>query len=126
MATVKLVKGKKGAAKGGTPKKGDFAFQDNQDDTYTVSGVDAAGAPVDISSVATIAATSDNAAVLTADPPTGMTGTVHGAAPGSANLTVTATWNDGSIGPFAITVPVAVTAGPATGLKVDFGSPTIR
>ncbi len=127
MASVKLTKGKTSGKPGkGTAKKGDFLFHDNEDDTYTVTGVDAAGAPVDISSVATIAATSDNAAVLTADAPTGTTGMVHGVAPGSANLTITATWGDGSVGPFTITVPVTVAAGPATGLDVTFGPPTVR
>ncbi len=129
MATVKLVKkshGLKAAAKGAAPKKGDFAFVDNQDDSYTVSGVDAAGAAVDISAVATITAASDNPGAFTADAPSGMTGTLHGVAPGSGNLTVVATWTDGSVGPFTITVPITVTGGPATGLKIDFGPPTVR
>ncbi len=129
MATVKLVKKSshlKSAAKGAKLKAGDFLLTDAEDGSYTVTGADAAGASVDISAVATITADSDNAAVLTADLPTGMTGAVHGLTPGTANLTIVATWGDGSVGPFTITVPCTVTTGPVTGLVVEFGPPTIR
>ena len=105
-----------------------FNIQDNQDDTYTVSGVDAAGAAVDISAVATLtpAPTSDNTASLTVDAPTGMTFAVHGLLPGVANVLATATWTDGSIGPFAFTLPTTVTAGPAGGIVITPGAPTAR
>lgn len=133
MATVTLVKkASKGvsAAPVKKAKVGDpiavFTMQDNQDDTCTVQGVDAAGAAVDISAVATITAVSDNPAVLTVDSPVGMTFKEHGVAPGSANVTVVATWGDGSVGPFTFTLPDTVTAGPATGLLITHGTPTVR
>lgn len=105
-----------------------YLLQDNQDGSFTVLGADSQGAQLDISSVATLtpAPTSDNTAVATVDAPNGMTVACHGLTPGTANVTVTATWNDGSVGPFVITVPVTVGAGPATGLAVTFGVPTIR
>ena len=129
MGTVKLVKksaGLKAAAPGGKRKDGDFVLQDNQDDTFTVMGVDQAGAVIDISSVATIAVTSDNTAAFTVDPPTGMTFAGHGVAPGSAKVTIVATWNDSSIGPFTIDLPVTVSQSAATGITVTPGTPTTR
>lgn len=130
--TVSCVKAPKGQPKKATvaPKAAGplvaFVIQDNQDATFTVFGTDAAGAQVDISSVATLTVSSDNTSVLTVDPPVGMGSTVHGVAPGSANLTITATWTDGSVGPFTITQPVTCTGGTATGITVVFGTPTIR
>ncbi len=127
MSSVKLQKGKlKAAVKGGKPKAGDFILIDNQDNTYSVHGVDAGGNAVDISAVATLTATSSDPAVLSADPPVGMTGAIHGLTPGTAVLTLTATWNDGSVGPFSIDAPGTVSGSAATGLAVDFGTPTIR
>ncbi len=113
-------------------------LNDNQDETFTVLGQDANGSTVDISSVATLASSSDNTAVLTVDPPVGMTSTIHGVIPspppadgtviGTANLINVATWNDGSVGPLTQTVPCTVTAkaGTPTGLVVDFGPPVTR
>lgn len=133
MSTCKLVK--KSAGKLAAPlakaKVGDtatdFTLLDNEDNTYTVHGHSKAGNPVDISGVATLTATSDNPAIITADPPTGMTGTVHAVAPtGTANLILTATWGDGSVGPFTITVPGTVKGSAAAGLGVDFGTPTVH
>jgi hypothetical protein len=127
---VKLVKksaapqGRMKAAKAGAAV--DFQIVDNEDDTFTVGGVDAAGAPVDISSVATLDATSGDPSVMSVDPPAGMVVTAHALKPGSVTLTFTATWNDGSIGPFTIDQPVSVTGGPATGLIVTPGTPTVR
>jgi hypothetical protein len=129
-ATVKLMK--HGAGKMAVHKVGDaaltsFAIMDNQDDTYTVSGVDAVGNPVDISAVASLtpAPSSDNLAVLTVDAPAGMTFAVHALGPlGVANVLATATWTDGSLGPFAFTLPTTVTAGPAGGVVITPGVPT--
>jgi hypothetical protein len=105
-----------------------FSMQDNNDDTYTVQGVDTAGFPVDISAVATLtpAPTSADPTVLTVDPPTAMTFPVHGIKPGESDVTATATWNDGSLGPFTFTLPTTVTAGPAGGIVVTPGVPTVR
>jgi hypothetical protein len=93
-----------------------------------VTGVDAGGAPVDISAVATLspAPSSDNTAALTVDPPVGMTFKVHGVAPGSANVLVTATFAGGTPGPFTFTEPFTVTGGPATGIVVTPGTPVVR
>jgi hypothetical protein len=113
------------AVKGAAAPVG-FTFQDNQDATFTVMGTDSAGASVDISAVATLTAASDNTAVLTVDSVVGMGSTIHGLTPGSANLTLVATWTDGSVGPFTITVPINVSGTAATGLTVTFGSPTVR
>ncbi len=112
-------------AKAGDPVP-DYVLQDNQDGSFTINGADAQGATVDISAVATLAVTSSDDTIVSVDPPAGMNVACHALKPGSASLEVTATWNDGSVGPFTITVPVTSTAGPATGLIVEFGVPTIR
>jgi hypothetical protein len=106
----------------------DFLLMDNEDSTFTVFGVDAGGNRVDISSVATLtpAPTSSDTAVLTLDPPVGMTDKVHGLKPGTATITFTATWNDGSRGPFTVDWPQTVSGTPATGITVTPGTPTIR
>jgi hypothetical protein len=109
-----------------------FNLQDNGDLTYTVFGVDSVGAQSDISAVATLAAASDNTAVLTADAPVGMTGAVHtptapAPTPGqTANLTLTATLNDGNVGPFTIVWPFTIIAGGVTGITVQPGTPTVH
>ncbi len=128
MASCKLLKKSQGGMKAarGQAKAGDFSLLDNEDDTGTVNGVNAAGNPVDISNVATITVTSDNPAVLSVDPPQGTTFKVHGATPGTCNLSIVATWNDGTVGPFTITEPMTVSAGGPTGVKVDWGTPTVR
>lgn len=114
--------------KAGDPPLANYLLQDNEDGSFTILGADAAGAQVDISAVATLdpPPTSDNTAILTVDPPSGMTVACHGVLPGQALVTVTATWGDGSVGPYVITVPVEVKAGPVTGLAVTFGTPSIR
>ncbi len=133
MAGIKLLK-KAAGMKAGKPLKAgdaptsDYALQDNQDGSVTVMGVDSAGAVVDISAVATLtpAPTSDNTAVLTVGTPTGMTCPYSGVAPGNATVTLTATWNDGSVGPFTITDPCVVSGSAAVGLTVTHSPPTIR
>lgn len=101
-------------------------LQDNQDQTVTVFGVDAGGAQVDISSVATLAVTSSDPAILTVDAPNGATFAHHGVAPGEAKVEIVATWSDGSVGPFTIDLPVTVTGSPVSGLQVLLGTPTSR
>ncbi len=126
-AAAKTLKAPKAGGKAAGPMQ-DFLLVDNEDSSYTVQGVDAAGATVDISTVATLAATSSDPSVLTVDPPVGMTGAVHGVKPGSVTVTLTATWNDptAGIGPFNIEWPLTVSAGPATGIVVTPGTPTVR
>ena len=130
--TVTLTKksaGKK-SSKAAGPVVG-FNLQDNGDLTYTVFGVDAAGSQADISTVATLTASSDATDVVTVDAPVGMTGAIHAATPApavgaTANISLTATWNDGSIGPFTITWPQTIIAGPVTGIEVQPGTPTVH
>jgi hypothetical protein len=133
MPSIKKVTKASGAkAAGRKAKAGDmvpnYVLQDNQDGSFDVFGVDATGAQTDISGVASLdpPPTSSDPATLTVDPPSGMHVACHGLKPGAVQVTVTATWSDGSVGPFTITVPCDVTTGPATGLDVKFGTPTIR
>lgn len=133
---VKLVKKTTKAAAAAPVKAGaavvDFVIQDNQDCTFTVLGTDSAGNTVDISTVATLTPvpTSSDTTALTVDPPTNMTFTVHGlkvTAPGSpVQVTATATWNDGSHGPFTFTLPVDLKSGGPTGITIVPGVPTVR
>lgn len=129
--TVSLVKkalATPNAKAGGKASGTAFGISDNQNNTITVLGIDAAGAQVDISDVATLTATVDNASVCSIDVPTGMTVAFSGLAPGVANFTLTATWNDpaAGIGPFTITLPVTCTGSAAVGIVATFGEPTIR
>ncbi len=130
--TCKLVKKAGMKASGKKAKVGDpipaYVLVDNEDGSFTVTGTDAAGASVDISAVATLdpPPTSSAPATLSVDPPAGMLVACHGLLPGHADVTVTATFTDGSVGPFVITVPADVGAGPATSLTVTFTTPTIR
>jgi hypothetical protein len=107
----------------------DFQLVDNGDDTCTVWGVDKAGNQADISSVATIVASSSDTSIITVDPPAGVTFAMHAtgklSTPGSpVSIAVTATWKDGSIGPFSFTLPVDVVAGVTTGVVIVPGTPT--
>jgi hypothetical protein len=131
MAKFKCKLAKKGMmaatpAKAGAKATGDlFTITDLGGGTLTVTGHDAAGAGgIDLSGVATLTVVSSDVSVLTIDPPSGMTATCHGVKPGQVTLTVTATWNDGSMGPFTIDVTASVTQGPATGLDVTFTDAT--
>jgi len=104
-------------------------LQDNENNTLTVLGVDGAGNQVDISSVATLtpAPTVDQPTLLTVGAPTAMTFAVTAVGPlGTVNLTITATWNDGSIGPFVITQPLTLVAGPAGGITIVPGTPSVN
>jgi hypothetical protein len=114
-------------AKAGDPVPS-LVLLDTQDGAFTIFGVNHVGDKMDISGVATLGdVASDNPAVLTVDAPAGMTAQTHGLTAGTANVTVTATWNDGSVGPFTITIPATVSTDPTvTGLAVEFGPPTVR
>jgi hypothetical protein len=130
--TVELVK--KGAASAKLLKASaaagpvvGYQILDNGDATFTIFGKDSAGNRIDISGVATAAATSDAPTIVTVDAPVGMTSAIHAVGPvGSANLTVVATWTDGSLGPDTLVQPVTTVANPAsvTGLDIQFGTPT--
>lgn len=113
-------------AASGAKATGDlFTITDLGGGQLTVTGHDAAGAGgIDLSGVATLAVTSSDPTVLTVDPPSGMTATCKGVKPGTVTITVTATFNDGSIGPFTINVTASVTASAATGLDVSFTAAT--
>lgn len=111
----------------------EFVFADNEDSTCTVWGVDAGGNQLDIAAVAKLdpAPSSMNAAIVSVDPPAGMTFKMHAVGPLTipgtpVNIDVEATWNDGSLGPFAFTLPCSVVAGPAGGIVVVPGPPTSR
>lgn len=112
------------AMKGAAAGSPNVAIVVNADGTLTVMGLHASGAVSDISDVATLTPppSSDNTAVLTVGTPTGMTLSFHGVSAGNANIVgLTATWNDGSIGPFtADPVPCTVSnvPDPITGLVV--------
>ncbi len=129
---VKLLKhgkGKKGSHK---PSKAtakvdavsdSFGLLDNEDGTFTVVGITAGKNEVDISDVATLTVVSSNTGVVDVDlhPVEGMTFTAHAVGPaGTADVTVTATWNDGSKGPFSFVAHGEVKAGTVTGIGVIF------
>jgi hypothetical protein len=133
--TVTMVKKStlKGAAlpkKAATPPV-DFQLVDNGDSTCTVYGVDASGAQVDISSVATITASSSDTTKVTVAPPVGMTFVMSAVGPlttpGSpVTITVVATWTAGGVGPFTFTLEVDVIAGGPTGIIVVPGPVTVH
>jgi hypothetical protein len=118
--------------KAGSPVPVQFNLQDNGDATFTVLGVDAAGNTVDVSTVATLTASSDNTATVTVDAPVGMTSAIHAptapapAVGATANVTLTVTWNDGSVGPFTITWPISIGGSAVSGITVVPGTPTVH
>jgi hypothetical protein len=132
--TVKLVKATRGmkaakrAAAGAVPVA--YTILDTQDGSFTIQGTDSAGDVIDISTVATLTVTSSDPTAVSVDPPVGMKFAVHALKATVVGtplvLTITATWNDGSIGPFTISQPVDVTAGGVSGLLITPGTPTIR
>jgi hypothetical protein len=85
---------------------------------YLVNGTNAAGDLIDISAVATTAETSSDTTVATVASTGAATFAVQGIKVGTVTVTVTANWNDGSIGPFTAPVTFTVTAGGVTGLVV--------
>lgn len=102
-----------------TLSPGVFKLLDGGQGSFTTLGTNQAGEQVDISSVATETAVSDNPSLIV-DPPAGMTVIMHPPATGigSANVLFTATWNDGSIGPFTFTAQVSWDGGAITGITV--------
>jgi hypothetical protein len=138
MPTVQLFKKSHSAAKAmlaASPVKakvGDpvpnFAIFDNEDGTFSIFGTSPSNPKIDISSVATLTTVSSDTTLVTVDPPTGFTDAFHALKAGNPIITATATWNDGSKGPFSLDLPLVITTDPnsATGLGVTFGTPTVR
>ena len=137
MSKVKLIKKAHGKSAPSKAPKGfkavDFVLQDNGDDTATVFGVDSLGNQLDISALATLtpAPTSSDLTIITVDPPSGMTFAMHAVGKLSVagtpvQITATATWNDGSAGPFTFTLPVDVVSGGPTGILIVPGTPTVH
>jgi hypothetical protein len=135
MAKPKVTLVKKSALRGAVPKKTgtivDFQIQDNQNDSCTVIGVDGAGNQVALPSTVSIVVTSSDPTTITVAAPVGttfvMTATGKLTIPGTpTNLTVTATWSDGSAGPYTYILPVDVIAGPVGGIVIVPGTPTIN
>jgi len=133
MATVSLAKksaAKKMAAPGVKAAGDAYILLDNEDGSVAVQGTDSAGNPVAIDAVATITATSSDPTVVAVDPPAGMKFVLHAlkpTPPGTpAKVTIVATWNDGSAGPFTFTLDCAVSGTVAAGLTVTLSDPVVR
>jgi hypothetical protein len=109
-----------------------FQLPNDVDQPFTVAGTDAAGNPVPFDpAVVTMTSSSDNPAVATIDPPSGVTDTIHAATPppavgATATITITITWNDSSNGPYTITWPMTIVAGKVTGITVQPGTPSVH
>jgi hypothetical protein len=112
----------------------EFIIQDNQDSTCTVYGVDSAGNQADISALATLTPppTSSDTSKITVDAPQGMTFVMHAVAatdPGApVTISATATFNDGTTGPFTFDLPCDVNKSPTAigGIVIVPGTPTVR
>lgn len=91
----------------------------------TVFGTTAGGKQADLSSVATITATSSDPTTLEVGAVSGAHVAYAGKKPGTADLVLVATWNDGSIGPFQLTVHATMAQDPnnqITGIGVTLDS----
>jgi hypothetical protein len=97
-----------------------FTITDVGNGNYKVWGTDAAGFDQDISAVAKIAVADSDQAVAVSTPDATLFDTFNekGVSPGANKVTITATWNDGSIGPFAGEADFTVTGSTVTGLDV--------
>ena len=95
--------------------------------TWTLDGTDTAGDLVDISAVADASGSVDDPTIMSLDPLVGgVTGHCVPLKVGTAKLSVTGTWKDGSIGPFSDTLTCVVTQGPVTGVVVSVnGTPVV-
>lgn len=132
--TCKSVKAKKSSMgssgttrlKVGDAPPGGFELTDFQDGSFKIRGVTQAGNAVDLDAVATLTATSSDPAVLTVDTPAGMDVATHGVKKGTATVTVTATWNDATTGPFVLEIPCNVVDSPVSGLVAEFGPAVVR
>jgi len=114
-------------AAAGAKAAGDaFSIADNEDGSFTVFGVDKAGNQVPIDGVATLTATSSDPSTLTLDTPSGATVQTHGVKPGAVTISVTATWDDGSVGPFSLDLTGTVGGSAVAGLTATFSNPVPR
>ncbi len=114
-------------AKAGDPPPSELVLLDTGKSGFTLYGVNAAGARIDISGVATLTPppVSSDPAVLTVGAVTGMHADVVAVAAGSVTVTATATWNDGSVGPFVIDIAGTVSQDQAvTGLTFTIDTAT--
>lgn len=99
---------------------------DINDQVWTFQGVDKQGAPTDISAVAVPTAKSSDPTICTFDAAQGQTINAHYLLPGTITVTFTETWNDGSIGPINVDVPLTISGSAATGFTVTPGLPVVR
>lgn len=129
MAKWTLVKKSSMHASASKMKAGDaapmaFTIVDNGNQHFDVMGASAAGNPVDISGVATLAAVSSDPTLLSASV-SGMGFDVAAIGPvGDCSVDLTATWNDGSLGPFTASIAESITVGPANQIVVTPGAVT--
>lgn len=111
----------------------DFVVQDNEDNTVTIGVVDLAGVPITDPAVLaniTLTAVSADPTKVTVDAPVGLTAAEHALAPTVPGTPVvvsfTATWSDGSFGPFTVSDPIDVTQSGPGSLVINHGTPTVR
>lgn len=109
----------------GAPAPGEYGLQIDEDGGVTVMGVNSAKELVDISGVATLAATSSSdPSILSVDPPVGMSCAYHAQGVGKAVVNLVATWSDGSVGPFTFADPCDVDKNAIRGAQVTHTTPT--
>jgi hypothetical protein len=114
-------------AKGGDPPPDELVLLDSEKSGFTIFGRNAGGARVDISGVASLTPppVANDPNILTVGAVNGMHCDVAGVTAGPVVVTVTATWKDGSVGPFVI--DIAGTVGQdqkVTGLVFTIDSAT--
>jgi hypothetical protein len=103
-----------------------FGLLDDNGDTVTVTGLTAGGQSRDISGVATLTAISSDPTVVALGTPVGMTVDEEGLKAGTADISLVATWIDGSVGPFTFTYTDTVKVDPVTGISIAHGPITVR
>jgi len=100
----------------------EFTMIDNGGGSFTLLGRSAAGNDVDISGVATVDVVSADPTLVTASAAGGADfnlAAVGPVTPTPVDITATATWNDGSLGPFSATLHATVVAGPAGSVVIE-------
>jgi hypothetical protein len=134
-ATVTLTKAKTGGVKATQKAKvGDvipnFELLLDQNGNILFQGKTQGGATVDISAVATLTAVPADPTLLV-ETVTGMT--LNSKAQGKVtvpgtptNVVCTITWNDGSVGPFSITVPFDIANDPVVGIVATPSIPVMN
>lgn len=111
----------------------DFNLQDNGDVTATIFGVDATGqGQIDLSTIATLAVTSDAPSTVSVSLTSGMSFTENAPtnpAPTvgtTANITAVVTFNDGTTPPLTLTWRDTVVQGPAAALTISRGPVSVH